>query len=168
MVDLHTQLRVEKQVLKDNLQDEATRAACKECTARPQKRPNLLTLTTCSRLTSIVLPTPVLLEMPEGHIIPSQFILLDNPTQEVQMIIDKTLNEGNSPTPKADIPLGPTNQLTGLLEQIANLLKPLNACLKSLEANEQYHLKMKGEVHTNKSILNLYLKNEYYAHDDNY
>jgi hypothetical protein len=63
-----------------------------------------------------------------------------------------TLKE-NSPTPKADIPLAPTNPTnTSLLASIAEMLKPINEHLKSLEANEQWCTHKEGKVHTNTNI----------------
>ena len=100
---------------------------------------------------------------------PSIIALLSKVTQEVNMIIDQAqLVDSNSSTPKADIPLVPTNPPTDpnatLLSSITELLKPINEQLEILKACEQYWLKQEGQVHINMNVLEF----DYNAADDDY
>jgi hypothetical protein len=97
------------------------------------------------------------MEMEDNLPPPSVYTLPSDTTQEViiTIVIDTNptgINK-NSLMPRADIPLASSMSTPSanslLLASIAELLKPINECLKTLKVYEQYHTKEEGQMHTN-------------------
>ena len=155
MIDLRAQFKAERESLRIDLQDEETRAARKDRSARtPKRRPNPIKASAHSRSSSIAPATPVPMEMPSDQPAPSNYSLAGEGTQVVLMQLDQVPVEPleNSPTPKADIPLAPANANATLLASIAELLKPINERLEMLEATEQYRTNHEGRIHANRNF----------------
>jgi hypothetical protein len=107
MVDLKAQLQTQCEQLKIDLQDEATRAACKECTTCPKTQPNPIKSLLRSQSSLIAPATPVHLEIESNQPTPLLFSIDGDEMQHARMLINSApeAEDTNSPTPTADIPL---------------------------------------------------------------
>jgi hypothetical protein len=144
LTDLQAQICVQHEITKAKLLNEVACMARKDCTARAKKRPNHLNSMTCSCSSSITLATPVPMEMANDLPPPSEYQLLSEAMQIVQMISEATppAANKNSLTPKADIPLFPphptsTNPILDLLTMIQ----------KQLEWNESHLMAIENQSH---------------------
>jgi hypothetical protein len=140
-VNLKAEHKAQRAATIADLQDDDLRAARKDRTPRQKKRPNPLTSTTRSRSSSVVPPTPVPMEMADDQPPPSDHHLPSEATQDVRMITDA--QEGNSPTPKADIPLAPPNPDTNtpILDMLTMIQKQLERSESRLAALENPSVK---------------------------
>jgi hypothetical protein len=152
LANLRAQAKVDREILKAKIKDEAAKTARKERTARPKKRADPLLSTTRSRAvthsrsrsSSVVPATPVMLEMPADAPPPSNFTLPGEATQAIQMLTDPA-SLTRSITPKANPPTDKLDDILNMMhkgfENMGNLvdsklekaLAPVNARLRQLE-----------------------------------
>jgi hypothetical protein len=131
LIDLKAKHKAQRATAKTDLQDENLRAARKERTTRQKKRPNPLTSAMRSRSSSIAPPTPIPMEMADDLPLPSEYQLPSEAAQDILMITEA--QDGNLPTPKADIPLAPPN-----LNSNKPILDMLTMIQKQLECSETH------------------------------
>jgi hypothetical protein len=143
MTDLKAQTRAQCEQVKIDLQDEETRAARKERTARPKNRPNPIKVISRSRSSSIAPATPVHLEMLANQSTPSLYSIDGDETQHAHMLIDSEpdAEDANSPTPTADIPLAvpaapPPDPVMAILTAIQAQMAQTDARLKAIKTGK--------------------------------
>jgi hypothetical protein len=141
LADLKAQIRAQREQIKTDLQDEETRAARKERTARPKNRPNPVKAIARSRSSLIAPATPVYLEMPANQPTPSLYSIDGDEMQHARMLIDSApdAEDTNSPTPTADVPFAvpsPPDPVMAILTAIQAQMAQTDARLKAIETGK--------------------------------
>jgi ElaB/YqjD/DUF883 family membrane-anchored ribosome-binding protein len=105
MANLKAQLQVQRENLKADLQDEVTRAACKECTACPKSCPNPIKVRSRSSLIAPVTLVPI--EMASNQPVSLLYSVDGDEMQHARELLEMApmAEDTNSPTPTADVPL---------------------------------------------------------------
>jgi len=146
LADLKAQIRAQREQTKTDLQDEETRAARKERTARPKNHPNPVRAIAQSHSSSIAPVMPIHLEMPTNQPTPSLYSIDGDETQHARMLIDSApdVKDTNSPTPMADVPLAvpsvasasPPDLVMAILTAIQAQIAQTDAHLTAIETGK--------------------------------